>query len=42
MDWQLQLLDDWDDQERLDAEIDALAGVRRRPRRIVKGIIEVI
>ncbi|KAK3870908.1 hypothetical protein Pcinc_023934 [Petrolisthes cinctipes] len=35
MDWQLQLFADWDDQERLDAEINALAGARRRPRRIV-------
>ncbi|KAK3854696.1 hypothetical protein Pcinc_015100 [Petrolisthes cinctipes] len=35
MDWQLQLFADWDDQERLDAEINALVGARRRPRRIV-------
>ncbi|KAK3862733.1 hypothetical protein Pcinc_031429 [Petrolisthes cinctipes] len=35
MDWQLQLFADWDDEERLDAEINALAGARRRPRRIV-------
>ncbi|KAK3891172.1 hypothetical protein Pcinc_004961 [Petrolisthes cinctipes] len=35
MDWQLQLFADWDDQERLDAEINALAGARRRPRRII-------
>ncbi|KAK3872871.1 hypothetical protein Pcinc_022077 [Petrolisthes cinctipes] len=35
LDWQLQLFADWDDQERLDAEINALTGARRRPRRIV-------
>ncbi|KAK3889763.1 hypothetical protein Pcinc_006326 [Petrolisthes cinctipes] len=36
MDWQHQLLVDWDDQEHLDAVIDALAGARCRPRRIVR------
>ncbi|KAK3876635.1 hypothetical protein Pcinc_018608 [Petrolisthes cinctipes] len=37
MDWQHQLLVDSDDQERLDVVIDALAGARRRPRRIVRA-----
>lgn len=37
MDWQYQLIADWDDQEDLEEEINALAASRRRPRRILTG-----